>query len=174
MAKGMEAIYTQTITSGTAATITFNNIPQTNTDLCLRVSARGTQSGGGTQDISVWFNNDQSALYSSTGLTGTSNSIGSYRITNDTRISFALFGSGADATASAFGNSELYIPSYTTGLFKQITAEAVNGNNSSTNYWMRLLTHLYRSSAPITTLHIAAQTGTLSAGSTFTLYGISR
>jgi hypothetical protein len=169
----MQPIYTQTVGSGGATSITFNNIPQTFTDLKLEVSARGSQSGGGVADISILFNNDSSSVYSYTGMSGTNNGTDSFRISS-TYIQFAFFGSGNDATANTFGSTSVYIPNYTSSSFKSGTGDTVTENNSSTAYWMRLMAYLYRSTSPITSIKLTPTGTSFLQNSTFTLYGIKK
>jgi hypothetical protein len=174
MTIALQPIYTQTVGSGGVASITFNNIPQTFTDLKLEVSARGSQSGGGVADISILFNNDGSSVYSYTGMSGNNNGTDSFRLSNVTYIQFAFFGTGNDATANTFGSTSVYIPNYTSASFKSGTGDTVTENNSSTAYWMRLMAYLYRSTSPITSIRLTPTGTSLLQNSTFTLYGITK
>jgi len=55
MANTFELIYSATVGSGGAADITFNTIPSTYTDLCVKISSRSNRSA--TDDfLKIWFN----------------------------------------------------------------------------------------------------------------------
>lgn len=66
MASTYEPIQTQTVSGGSTTTITFSSIPSTYTDLVLVLN--GNTAGPST--IRMWFNNDQTALYSWNGTVG--------------------------------------------------------------------------------------------------------
>ena len=61
----LQPIYTQTVGSGGASSITFNNIPQGFADLKLEISAR-TAGAVTNTDWVMSFNNDGASVYSST------------------------------------------------------------------------------------------------------------
>ena len=170
MPKGMQAIYTQNA-SGSAATITFNNIPQTYTDLKVVVGGRGGQAQV-YQQTYYRFNGDAGTNYSATSIQGTGSGTGSYRESAQTRGSGGLL-NGSTATANSFGNLEFHIPNYTSGIFKQVWIEYINETNGVAAY-QGLEAGVYRSSAPITSLEINTFGAALAASTTVTLYGISR
>jgi hypothetical protein len=175
MTIAMQPIYTQSVGAGGASSVNFNTIPQTFTDLKLEISSRTTQSGSGVSDISMRFNNDSNTLYSYTGMSGANGSTDSFRLSNVGIIQFAFFGTGNDATTSTFGSSHFYLPSYTGSQFKSALGEITNENNSSTAYWQRLISYLYRSTSPITSIQLTPNGGnTFLQHSTFTLYGITK
>jgi hypothetical protein len=170
MAKGMEAIYTQVLTSS-AGTVNFNNIPQTNTDLMIVASTRcdfaSIRIAG-----AIRFNSDASSVYSDTLLTGDGSSAASGR--SQTSFSYLIESTGTSATANTFGSNTIYIPNYTSTAFKQYASECISEHNG-TNVNQTLYSGLYRSNAPITSLSLFPGGGAnFIANSTFTLYGISR
>ena len=63
-------IQTVTVGSGGASSIDFTSIPQTYTDLCVVLSARGTNAGTGANDGHLTFNSSSTG-YSSRLLYGT-------------------------------------------------------------------------------------------------------
>jgi hypothetical protein len=164
----MVAIQTVTVGSGGAANIEFTNIPQTYTDLQVVFSIRGTQAQV-FQQLQITFNGSttgysQRNLYGD-GSTAVSNSLSGNHFFAD--------GVGANATASTFGNGQLYIPNYAGSNNKSASYDAVTENNATTAF-TQLYAFLWSNTAAITSIRIAAGSGTLSQHSTATLYGISR
>jgi hypothetical protein len=171
MPKGMQAIYTQTA-SGSAATITFNNIPQTYTDLKIVVSGRGGQAAVYQQ--TYWrINGDTGSNYSATSIQGTGSGSGaSYRESSQTRGSFGLL-NGSTATASSFGSLEFCIYSYANSMYKQVIAEYITETNGAVAY-QGIESGLWRVNAPVTSFQINTFGAAIAANTTVTLYGISR
>lgn len=166
----MQAIYTQTA-SGSAATITFNNIPQTYTDLKIVVSGRGGQAAVYQQ--TYWrINGDTGSNYSATSIQGTGAGTASYRESSQTRGSLGLL-NGSTATASSFGINEMWIYSYANSMNKQVINEYVTETNSATAY-QGIESGLYRSNTPVTSFEINTFGAAIAANTTVTLYGISR
>jgi hypothetical protein len=62
MTIAMQPIYTQTVGSGGATSITFNSIPQTFTDLKLSISIRGADSA--LTEPWIRFNGDSVSIFS--------------------------------------------------------------------------------------------------------------
>ena len=170
MAKGMEAIYTRVISSPIAS-ITFNNIPQTNTDLKILASIRCDFSAIRLAGA-IRFNSDANSVYSDTILSGDGSGASSGR--SQTSFSYTLETTGTSATANTFGNNEVYIPNYTSTLFKQFTSDCSSEHNG-TNQNNVFYAGLYRANSPITSVTLFPGGGAnFVANSTFTLYGISR
>lgn len=173
MPKGVQAIYTQTVGAGGTTGIVFNNIPQNYTDLRILVCARSAFAST-TNDLLLYLNNDQIVgNYSQTGLSATGASVGSARQTALAGF-WSQYVPAANATASTFGITEVYIPNYNTSSFKQIVVDSTSENNSTTGNYLVFNSHLYRSNAPITQLTFTLGGQTMVQHSTFTLYGISR
>lgn len=180
MPKGMQAIYTQVV-GGTAPTgITFNNIPQTYTDLLIKTSLRNDSSASSYPNTAIYFNNSLSTgLLSSRLLYSTGTTAGADAESGANFIS-KFYGQMATSTSGIFSNGEIYIPNYTSSIFKSIILESVEEDNSTaaTNKLIIALTAgLYRSNAPITSVTIAADAvagAKFVQHSSITLYGISR
>jgi hypothetical protein len=171
MTIAMQPIYTQTVGSGGATSITFNSIPQTFTDLKLVMSSR-TAGANNFFDPSLQFNNDASSVYSYTQLYGT----GSGSATSDRASNFAkfpLWQNGSSSTSNTFGNYECYIPNYTSSNFKQVIIDAVTENNASTALSM-LVAGLWRSTSAISTMNISSSSNAFQQYTTFSLYGITK
>ena len=166
----LQSIYTQTA-SGSAASITFNNIPQTFTDIKLVISGRGEQAQV-YQQTYFRLNGDSGTNYSATSIQGTGSSVASYRESSQTRGSLGLL-NGATATASVFGSVELYLPNYTNSNFKSYIVDIVT-ENSATLAYQQLDCGLWRNTSAVTSLQVNTFGANLTSGSTFTLYGITK
>jgi large repetitive protein len=170
----MTAIQTVTVGAGGAANISFTNIPQTYTDLCILVSSRKSLSTtlGYT---SINFNGDSGSNYGYVFLNGAGTGI--YQ--NLTSPSTFLFFSSDDqgSTANTFGNTSIYIPNYVSNTgFKSVYTHCVSENNSAANAYMDIHSGIWRSTSSITSI-VLADTLTSSSFvqySTATLYGVFR
>ena len=168
MANTLIPIQTYTL-SATTNSVTFSNIPQNYTDLKLVVSGRTSRA-----DIGDY------ALLSLNGAEGNSaKGLWGYGTTtlSDTTTNNALLIPGDSATASTFGNLEVYCPNYTSSTNKSISIDTSAEHNATTAHGNKLSTILWSSgsasSSAVTTIAIAARFGNFLSGSTFTLYGIS-
>ena len=170
----MQPIYTQTVGSSGAASITFNNIPQTFTDLLLKFSQRS--SSAFVQGYStIRFNGDTASNYSYTFVNNYANFSGSGRASNQ---SFGYAGQvpGANSSnASTFGSGDFYISNYTGSNFKSIIGEDVDESSTSNINFMLLTAGLWRSTSAITSITLSPGAGNNYAQySTVTLYGITK
>jgi hypothetical protein len=158
----MQVIEHQELASAQTA-ITFSLIPQTFTDLLLVFSARGQG------DVKIKFNGS-STLPSRRHLFGNGGSAGS--------------GSGTDgyvgrsapttATANTFGNTQVYIPNYTSSSAKTYSVDSVDENNGTTAFQM-IIAGLWNVTDPITSLEISDLGGgalQFVQYSSATLYGV--
>jgi hypothetical protein len=164
-------IYTQ-VASGSSTTIVFNNIPQTFSDLYVALSVRSAVSATGT-DCWGQINQNNAAIYSTTRLYGTGSSPASDRQTgqNIYRIGDQ---NAATSTANTFTSQSVYIPNYRSTQFKSIVTESGQESSSATLYYHMANAHLFSSTTPITSLSFLSGAGNFVAGSTFSLYGVTR
>jgi len=168
----LQPIFTQTVGSGGASTITFNNIPQTYTDLMIKMSVRS--SGAGPMDAYMWFQDGTGkSNYSFTNLQGDGGGGGieCYRASNTGQMS-PYTSQGTDASSNAFGSVEIYIPNYTSSNYKQVVSENTTENNGST-VRTTLAAGLWRSTSAITQINFNLAYGFVQY-STFSLYGVLR
>ena len=158
-------IQSTTLTTS-AASVTFSNIPATYTDLVVRISARADASSA-TNSVSMRIN-DVTTNRSITFLRGTGSGVTSAQ-GFDGNIGTIT---GATATASTFGDIEVYIPNYLSSANKPFSSFSVQeDNNASAFIFARA--HLWQSSAAITQLRFESLTSAnFVSGSTFHLYGI--
>jgi hypothetical protein len=168
MANTYTLIASSTVGSGGAANIEFTSIPATYTDLNCVFSIRGTQAQV-YQQIQITFNGSSSG-YSQRNIYGDG------AVADSSALSGSFFysdGVGASATASTFGNGAIYIPNYAGSNNKSASLDAITENNATTAY-TELYALLWSNTAAITSLKIAAGSGTLSQYSTAYLYGIKK
>lgn len=165
----MTLISTVTVGSGGAATIDFNSIPQTFTDLLILCSARTTQSL--EDDLRVRFNSDTASNYPFRSLFGTGTGSGSGNGT----LNFAYLGaiSGTAFTANTFANQSGYIPNYTGSSSKTLSTDSVSENNG-TGATQLLVASRWTGTAAITTVTLSGASANLAQHSTASLYGITR
>lgn len=156
-------ISTVTVGAGGAASIDFTSIPQTFTDLLVVFSVRS--SNGAPYDSSVIWLNGSNASISARYLSGNGSSASSA-----TNSAVLVNVPGATATASTFGNSEVYIPNYTGSTNKAFSTVSIHENNAATAY-QDLEAGLLSSTSAITSLSLKA-TATFVQYSTASLYGI--
>ena len=157
-----EPIATTTLGSA-AATITFNSIPATYTDIRVVLSLIGTIAG---RQSLVTFNNDSSALYSMTYLYGTGTGAASGRSSN--RNDFWIEVGGASTTIPHLITYDVF--SYAGSTFKTVLATGQEDNNGS-GYVSRTVA-LYRSTTAISRMDMTLSGTTFAIGTTATLYGI--
>jgi hypothetical protein len=161
----MTKLGTVTVDAGGSATIAFSSIPQTYTDLVLKISARASGSGaggincywvinGGFDMTSRWLNGSGSAVSAA------------YRTDG-----FTIEVDGATQTASIFSNGEFYIPNYTSSNYKTYSLDNVIENNATAAN-MTLLAGLRSNSEPIRSIEIVCGSGTFVQHTKATLYGV--
>jgi len=163
-------IQSVTVTASTAAAMEFTSIPTTYTDLLLKISARSTNASNVSPMI-VTFNSDTTnANYRYTVLYVAGTTVGSE---GNASSRFAIFYQTADsATASTFGNAEVYIPNYAGSKPKLYSVDSV-GENNATNSGMGMNNSLWNQTSAVTSISIAFDTGiNIKQHSTATLYGI--
>jgi len=172
MASTYGLISSVTVGSGGAANITFSSIPQSYTDLLIKVSGRSTRTGTTSGDsFTIAFNGVGGTSYSDIALRGSGSAVTSYQ---DVSQSGADLGRvpAAGQTASTFGNSEIYIPNYAGSTIKSISTDTVTENNATEAY-QTLLGGFFSNTGAITSIVIAPSgSNTWAEYSTAYLYGI--
>ena len=170
MANTFIKIASQTIGSGGASSVVFSNIPQTYTDLKIIWSIRTDNASIG-QSIGVQLNSTTSG-YAWKAFWGNGSSVPSSGNSSQNDM-YVGESTGANATASIFGNGEVYIPNYTGSNAKCLSSDASSENNGS-NANLFFTAALSGVTEPITSLTIRPYGGsqTIQQHSTVYLYGI--
>ena len=150
-----------------AASVTFDNIPQTGyTDLKIVAGARSNRSSQG--DYILLSFNGTTTSYSAKIIEGSGSSVG-----NDTTARCAGIMNSATSTGNVFGNNEIYIPNYTSSNYKSYSADGVSENNA-TDAYQDLVAGLWSNTAAITSVTLSPNVGTsFDTYSTFSLYGVA-
>jgi hypothetical protein len=173
MPKGMQPIYTVNVGAGGATSISFNNIPQTYTDLLMVQSMRSTLAGANWDDVFCQINGATSAIHSTTVVYGINTGITAARGTGGTTL-WNGWASGAASTANTFSINQIYIANYSSTGFKQAILDSASEGNSTTQV-LGIGAVVHNSNAPITSMRFtSANAATFVQYSSITLYGISR
>jgi hypothetical protein len=159
-------IATVTVGAGGAASLDFNSIPGTATDLMLVYSLRAAVSNGGLR-LKV---NGATTNLTVRLLYGTGSSAAS---ATDTTYIGTTTNSGT--TSNTFGNGTLYIPNYAGATTKSFSADVVTEGNYGTPWEGWVTAGLYNSTTAITSLSLFNDAaGNFAQYSTATLYGVTK
>jgi len=169
MANTYTLIASSTVGSGGVSNIEFTSIPSTYTDLLIKMSLRSNRALA-VDGIVMRFNGDTtSGNYTAKRIYGS----GSGSPTSDSANNGLAIMNGNTATASVFANAEAYIPNYTGGNAKSVSADGVSENNATEAYAV-LYSLLWSGTSAISSIKITSETAdTILQYSTAYLYGIS-
>lgn len=170
MANTYIAIATVTIGSGGTTSFSFTSIPQSYTDLVIKLSLRGNDSQIYCNPR-ITFNSDTANNYLRKGMQANGSSVSSNSGTEG--AIYYIGGNGATSTANTFGNTELYISNYTSSNQKTIFTDGVLENNATTAY-MDFVVYTWANTAAITSITVSNGTNSFVQYSTATLYGIKK
>jgi len=173
MATTYTAIASQVV-SGTPTSVIFSSIPNTYTDLVLKVSSRSGNNGNSFANTRIQFNGDTASNYSSIIVRGSSTAASSVSDNSDTSFLTYVITSGSTATANTFGTQEFYFPNYAATGTKQNIAIGAGENNSAaaSSAWVGAVSSLYRGTSAISSITITLDGSTIATGSRFDLYGL--
>lgn len=161
-------IASTTLGSTSSSAVVFNSIPNTYTDLLLKMSIRGTTNFT-YSDLIVRFNSDSSTIYSNTNIYADGATVFSDRSAGLSFLPASYQGTGT--TSSTFSSVEFYIPNYTSTVSKPVSVSRVTENNSTSSNFLGSTAGLYRNSSAISSISIGGGVN-LAANSSFFLYGI--
>jgi len=155
-----EPIATTTLASA-ATSVTFSSIPGTYTDLVIVCQVAFVTAAN---EIRLRFNSDSNTNYSYTRFKGSSSSASSDRYSNENHIHI-----GSPGNDAVIGNSINQINNYS----NTTTYKTVISRSNFINRELMATVGTWRSTSAITTIYIDNSGGqNITAGSTFTLYGI--
>ena len=158
-----------TVGSGGAASIEFTSIPNTYTDLLIKVSMRcaGSQQWSKLEFNGTSYTTNWTMRYIQGN--GASASSG-----NQADSYYSVMMPGSSQTANTFGNAEIYIPNYAGSTNKSVSIDHLTEDNATTAY-ANLTALLWSNSAAITSVKLSESSGSSNYAqySTAYLYGIS-
>ena len=154
-----------------AASVTFDNIPQSGyTDLKIVMSSRVTGTGT-IANVGISFNGSSSS-FTARYLGGNGSSASSGAPTGTDGPLLIWTATYNDIIANTFGNTEIYIPNYTSSNYKSVSTDGV-GENNATDGRVAFTATLWSNTAAITSIGLTPQSGSFVANSTFSLYGVA-
>lgn len=158
----------------TASTVTFSSIPQTYTDLVLKISAKNPDNVY-NRLLRYTFNSNTSTVYSYTELnaTGTTAPAATSASAQAQGTLGSICGSATTTQTNIYGHLEVYIVNYTSSVSKSFFSTAVAENNDTVNNWLRLEANQSGGTSAVSSIQLFLDSGLLfSTGSSFYLYGI--
>jgi hypothetical protein len=161
-----------TVGSGGSSIIEFTSIPQTYTDLLLKLSLRSSLAGAHGGSAQMIFNNSTAQNYSFRYIRGSGNTSPSSAGTDGTSfIRVTNNHPTAGNTANTFCNSEIYIPNYTSSHSKTVSEDMVEENNTAECY-LAVNSGIWTLTNAITSIKLTSEATSFVQYSTATLYGI--
>ena len=155
--------------SASAASVTFDSIPQTGyTDLKIVVSC-ATSRAADEDGLGVKLNSSTTG-YTYRVLTGDGASTGS--INTPYGQLWAARIQGANAGSNIFSSTEIYIPNYAGSTAKSYMVDSVTEKNG-TNGYMTMAALVQTSTSAISSIELSGLNANFIAGSSFSLYGIA-
>ena len=153
-----DSIQTHTLTSNSPS-VTFSSIPQTYTDLVMVINA--TNTTGNNYELFTTFNSDTGSNYSETFIHNYNNTTETIRYTGGTKLRTFKTASTPGVIIAHFMNYS-NTTTYKTTLWRYGAAVLFSGMGVG----------LWRSTAAINSITFTIESGNISSGSTFSLYGI--
>jgi hypothetical protein len=166
MANTFTKIASVTVGSGGASTIDFTSIPNTYTNLIVKLSARNTAASG----LVYYSFNGNTSSRTARLLYGDGSAAGSVLYDNTDPRAMVMNESGY--TANSFSNGEMYILNYAGSNNKGWSSDSVQETNATTAY-SYLMAGLWSNTSAITSITFSTFTGNFAQYSTATLYGIN-
>lgn len=164
----------QTITLGSSASsITFSSIPQTFTDLVLKLSLRN-DTGTTYNNVYLTFNGTPTGtLYSDKSVYAVGTTTGSLGHNSANQMWLAVAPSSGN-TANTFSNSECIIPNYAGSGYKSVLSEGISEANTTSNGYIynNIMCGIWANTAAITSLVLTSDASSFVTNSSASLYGI--
>jgi len=164
----IKLISTVTAPAAGIASVFFNNIPQTGTDLIIVYSGRTSTTG-----ISLVFRINQESLtgFDSVSMSGAGTLINNGSQTAATSLSMPYSIAPTGSTASNFSNMEIRIHNYTDTGQRAISGTSVYENYSSTGNGLSVFDGNSNSTSPVSSIEIWGYA--MVEGSTASLYMVT-
>lgn len=160
----MSVIKHVVVSGNSTSTIVLDNIPQTYSDLLLKVSVR---SGTAQEHVIIGFNGS-TANFSGKFLTSTNATAST---ANYARYLGNNYPSGSPS--DSFGNCSVYIANYRTSDYKNVSSQTAGYRNDQSSLIETITAHLWSSVDPITSIEITNEgVSALGNASSATLYGV--
>jgi len=172
MALTYTAIATVTVGSGGASSITFSSIPQSYTDLLVKLSTRSNQASGPDYVYLQFNSNTSTSNYQGIFLRGNGSTVASSSNTTEGKIRAAITTTSGETT-STFSNCEIYIPNYTSSNNKSTSSDWVPENNATATF-MGITAGLWTQTSAITSMQLSLSSGSFVQHSTAYLFGIRK
>lgn len=154
--------------SGFTPSVSFNNIPQTATDLVFQISARSDANPSSTVFLLASINGGALGLTSSNFLRGSGSAV-----TSASGSQIGISSQSTD-TASTFGSTTLVFPNYAGSTQKSFSFDGVSENNASAA-WQYIGAGVWSNTAAITSVSFSpAVSSNFVAGTTISLYTITK
>jgi hypothetical protein len=172
MANETYTLIQKTTLNASAASITLSSIPQTFTDLVVKISSRSDAAT--TQYNSFIRPNAATTGYREVAWYFYSTSI--LAITGANTSLYYSYAAGNTSLANTFSSNEIYINNYSsTTLFKQFSIDSsVENNNIGTGYVIIHDGGTWASTSQMTSLYLSPESGNYLAGTTVSLYGVAK
>jgi len=169
-------LITDTILNTTQTGVTFSNIPQTYSDLNLRMSIR-TNASTDFSAIFIIVNNDTTNTFPNQEGTTWLQARTGFGVTSS---GYAAIGgwdpstsvNAANSTANVFSNGEIYFTKYSSVNRKHAMMQIGMEIDASANGYSKIWAYSNWKTAAITELRVQTQAGSFVAGTSFSLYGI--
>jgi hypothetical protein len=161
-----------TVGGAGASSVTFSSIPQTYSDLIIKVSAKTTDANIAQSMYMTINGGAQGSVLSQNWMIadGSSTAAGYY---SSISLVYPFYINGSTSTANSFGNGVIYIPNYAnTTKQKSMSSEGVAENSTTSQGRIEVGAISFASTSAITSLLFGPGAGSFTQYSTFYLYGI--
>jgi len=164
----------KSILGSSVTSVSFTSIPSTYTDLKIVISGRSDRSGTYEDSINLRVGNGTVSstgysyiiIYEYAGSVSVSQASGQNEVLWQSPVTSTL------ATANTVGNSQLYIPNYTSSNAKSFSGDSATENNG-TDQLLGFTAGLWSGTSAINIITMTPRNGTnFISGSSFYLYGI--
>jgi hypothetical protein len=170
----MTLVETVTVGSGGQAAIEFLSIPQTGTDLLIKISGRTTTSPESSNWTSyqILFNGSSSS-FTMRSLFGPGSGSGLSTTSSSGVSNVAGWTNSSAPTANTFGSGDIYIPNYAGSANKSLSADNVTEHNG-TDALAAITATLWANTAAITSVTLKPPSGNWAQYTTASLYTITK